>query len=194
MPIGVGLLVPANYRVAELRLIAWIPTVPPLGSPSDYEAAWRTVVVAATDVGRDPSAITPSLRALMVVAPTTAAAEALLRSTLVRYWALAETPGAWWNDLGLEHPFGPQYRGYVELLPERIERRQLDAAIRPTRADIVRSCYLHGTPRDVERQIRAYADAGLRHIVLAPISALVRQRHQNYAVAASARLIRRLRR
>lgn len=137
MSIGVGLLVPANYRVAELRLIAWILTVPPLGSPSDYEAAWRTVVVAATDVGRDPSAITPSLRALMVVAPTTAAAEALLRSTLVRYWALAETPGRGGTISGWSTPSGPSTAGTWNCSPRA---SSVASSMQPSRQPRPTSC------------------------------------------------------
>ena len=68
----------------------WIPVQPPHG-PADYELGWRTIRNAAGAANRRVELITPSLFASVVLAPTTAKAEALLRSTLVRYWALMGT-------------------------------------------------------------------------------------------------------
>lgn len=170
----------------------WIP-LQPLHGPADYELGWRTVRTAAGASNRRVESITPSLLAAVVLAPTAAKAEALLRSTLVRYWALMGTSARQWAELGSDHPLGPDFGGYGQVLPETLDRRELDAAIARVPPEVVRSRFVSGTPRQVEATIRDYADAGLRHIVLAPASALVRSRHQTYALWALPRLVRALR-
>jgi len=171
----------------------WIP-IQPLHGPADYELGWRTVRTAAKQADRRVESITPSLLALVALAPTAAQAEALLRSPLVRYLALMGTSATQWVELGSDHPFGPDFGGYGHVLPEALDRRELDAAIAQVPPEIVRSRFVSGTPLQVEATIRDYADAGLRHVVLAPVSALVRRRHQNYALWALPRLVRALRR
>ena len=89
----------------------WIPVQSPHG-PADYERGWRAIETAARAANRRVESITPSLFASVVVAPTAAKAEALLRSTLVRYWALMGTSAKQWAELGSDHPLGPDFGGY----------------------------------------------------------------------------------
>ena len=170
----------------------WIP-LQPLHGPADYELGWKTVRTAAEEANRPVESITPSLFASLVLAPTAAQAEKLLRSTLVRYWVLMGTSASQWAELGSDHPLGPEFGGYGQVIPEAFDRPELDAAIARVPPEIVRSRLVSGTPRQVEATIRDYADAGLRHIVVAPVSALVRRRHQNYALWALRPLVRALR-
>ena len=201
-------LAPSDSRTPEIwiaahgpRMLAltghygdgWIP-LQPLHGPAEYELDWRTVRTAAGAANRRVESITPSLFASVVLAPTAAQAEALLRSTLARYWALIGTSARQWVELGSDHPLGPDFGGYIDVIPEALDGRELDAAIAQVPPEIVRSRFVSGTPRQVEATIRDYADAGLRHIVLAPVSALVRRRHQNYTLWALPRLVRALRR
>lgn len=172
----------------------WIPCAPPLHGPADYEVAWKTIRGSAEDAGRSCDSITPSLLAFVVIGRTESHVEELLRSKLVRYWALMGTSAGWWDERGLDHPFGPDFGGYIDVLPEKIDGRALDAAIGCVSPEVVRSCYLYGTSAQVETRIREYADAGLRHIVLAPVSAFIRRRDQNYVGWALPRLARALRR
>lgn len=172
----------------------WIPTAPPLDGPAGYERSWATIRTAAKEADRPPASITPSLFTYLVMAPTATQVEELLRSELMRYTALMGTSAEWWEERGYEHPFGRGFRGYVDVLPETIDGRALSAALSRVPPEIVRSSCLCGTPRQVEAAIRDYADAGLRHIVLAPISAQIKSRHRNYVLWALPRLVRSLRR
>ena len=170
----------------------WIP-VQPLHGPTDYEVGWRTIRTAAGAANRRVESITPSLFASVVLAPTATQAEKLLRSTLVRYFALMGTSARQWAELGSDHPLGPDFGGYGQVVPEALDGRELKAAIARVPPEIVRARFVGGTPRQVQATIRDYADAGLRHVVLAPVSALVRSRHQTYALWALPRLVRALR-
>jgi phthiodiolone/phenolphthiodiolone dimycocerosates ketoreductase len=201
-------LAPSNSRTPEIWIAAhgprmlgitgrygdgWIPCAPPLNGPADYEAAWKTIQTAAEDAGRPRDSITPSLLAFALVGRTESHVGELLRSKFVRYWALMGTSAEWWDGRGFDHPFGPDFGGYIDVLPEDIDGGTLEAAIMGVPPEVVRSCYLHGTPAQLEARIREYADAGLRHIVLAPLSALVRRRDLNYVAWVLPRLVRALR-
>ena len=120
--------------------------------------------------------------------------EVLLRSKLARYMALMGTSAEWWGRWGLDHPFGRDFLGYADVLPEAIDSRFIHAAIDRVPPELVRSCTMSGTPRQVEATIRDYADAGLRHIVLVPAAALISSRDQAYTAWALPRLVRSLRR
>lgn len=172
----------------------WIPTAPPLHGPADYEIAWKAIQATAEGAGRSPQTITPSLLAYAVMAPNVTQVERLLRSKLARYMALMGTSAEWWDRWGLDHPFGRDFGGYPDVLPEAIDRDFIHVAIDRVPPELVRSCSMSGTPRQVEATIRDYADAGLRHIVLVPASALISSRNQAYVAWALPRLVRALRR
>ncbi len=200
-------LAPSNSRTPEiwiaahgprmLRLVGrygdgWIP-VQPMHGPAEYELGWRTIRTAARAANRRVESITPSLFASVAMAPTAAQVEKLLRSTLMRYWALMGTSAKQWAEFGSDHPLGPDFGGYGQLIPETLDRGEIDAAIARVPPELVRARLMSGTPRQVEATIRDFADAGLRHIVLAPVSALVTNRYQTYAFGAIPRLVRALR-
>ncbi len=202
-------LVPPKSRTPEIWVAArgprmleltgrygdgWLPSMPPLHGPADYEVAWKTIRATAEGAGRSPEVITPSLLAYAVMAPSVTHVEALLRSKLAKYMALMGTSAEMWARWGLDHPFGPDFRGYVDVLPEAIDSRFIHAAIDRVPPELVRSCSMSGTPRQVEATIRDYADVGLRHIVLVPASALISSRDQAYTAWALPRLVRALRR
>ncbi len=171
----------------------WIPSMPPIEGPAHYEAAWRAVQAAAQDAGRSGDIIVPSLFALVLLAPTDQRLDRLLGSTLVKYYAVFESHASSWSELGLEHPLGPGHRGYIDVLPEALDRGVLDDAIARVPPEIVRSCFLAGTPEQVAAKLRDFEDAGLRHVVIAPVSALYRRLDYAYTPWALGRLTRLLR-
>ncbi len=52
---------------------------------------------------------------------------------------------------------------------------------------------LWGTPEQVTAKLRAFGDAGLRHVVLAPVSSLVSKKAALYGLRAAGRVARVLR-
>ena len=51
---------------------------------------------------------------------------------------------------------------------------------------------LWGTPEQVAAKLRAFGDAGVRHVVLAPVSGLVSRRAALYGLWATGRIARSL--
>jgi hypothetical protein len=57
--------------------------------------------------------------------------------------------------------------------------------------DLVADLMVWGTPQTVERRIAAYRDAGLRHLVISPASALISRRDALHALRSMVAIQRR---
>jgi phthiodiolone/phenolphthiodiolone dimycocerosates ketoreductase len=157
----------------------------PLGllSPEEYAAKLDTVRTAAREAGRDPEAITPSLQPYVIVAPTEPEAKALLDRKIIRFFGLL-VPADTWRRFGLSHPLGDGFRGYLDFLPERYSREELEAAIALVPTELAGAGLICGTPESVATQLRAYARAGMRHVVPQLMSALISRKDAFYGLRA----------
>jgi phthiodiolone/phenolphthiodiolone dimycocerosates ketoreductase len=168
----------------------WYPTM--LTSPQEYAAKLDTIHSTARKGGRDPQAITPALHRFVVVAPTERKARALLQHKAIRSFALA-APAELWTRAGARHPLGERFRGYIDLLPERYNRAQLEEALAAVPPELVEDGpLLWGTPEQVAGKLQAFGDAGLRHVVLAPVSGLVSRSAAIYSLRAIRTIARAL--
>ena len=170
----------------------WYPTM--ITSSREYATKLASIHATAGRVGRDPAAITPALHRFVVVAPTEREVQALLRHRSVRMLGLA-APAQLWRNLGARHPFGDDFRGYIDFIPQRYDRPTLDSAIAAVPAELVEhGPLLCGTPEQIIDKLRDYGDAGLRHVVLAPVSGLVSAKAALYAFWAMRPIARALHR
>jgi phthiodiolone/phenolphthiodiolone dimycocerosates ketoreductase len=170
----------------------WLPVSGSVASPQDYRSKLAQIHAAATEAGRDPEAITPALFAYIAVAPTERKVGALLDSRFLRYFALL-LPAERWREVGAEHPFGPQCRGFVDIVPEQYDRATLEDAIAVVPPEVIRNGFLVGTPEQVTDRLRQFGEAGLRHAVLVPLSSVITLRNWVYDVVAVRRIARSLR-
>ncbi len=180
---------PRMLRLTGEFADGWYPTLPT--APDGYEASLRTIRTAARDAGRDPDAITPGWQAFTVIGRTERAARAMLDSRAVRFTALL-ADAATWERAGVAHPLGEDYRGIVDFIPERHSRVELDAAIDAVPVDGLAELVLWGTVDHVHRKLGDFYDAGLKHLVIQPASALVSKREALYSAAAVVRIARGL--
>jgi phthiodiolone/phenolphthiodiolone dimycocerosates ketoreductase len=134
------------------------------------------------------------LHRFAVIGRTEQETEAMLDSKAIRAFALA-APDELWRKVGREHPLGAGFRGYVDIIPERYDRQTIEAAIAAVPPELVRDgLLLWGTPEQVARKILKFGDAGLRHVVIAPVSGLVSKRAALYSLRALYEIKRLLRR
>lgn len=169
----------------------WYPTFP--FTPAEYESSLGEIAAAATAAGRDATAIVPAWQSLAVLARTERAARKLLDHKGVRFSALL-APAYVWEALGAEHPLGDGFRGLVDFIPQAYERKELEAAIAAVPVDLLAGAMLWGTPSAVLRSLHDYVDAGLRHLVLQPVSGLVSLHDALYSLQATVSIQRKLRR
>ena len=180
---------PRMLRLAGRYGDGWYPTEPM--SPGTFEARWRLVRSAATAAGRPADEIVAGWQAFVVTGRTEATARRLLDTRPVRFAALL-AGSSLWREAGVAHPLGPDFRGFIDFVPQRVNRAEIDAAIDAVPVDLLADGVVWGTPAAVERRLRDYVDAGLRHVVLQPVSALVSRRDAASSLAAMVRIGRRL--
>jgi phthiodiolone/phenolphthiodiolone dimycocerosates ketoreductase len=166
----------------------WYPFA--VASPEDYAARLAIIHAAAREAGRDPAAITPAFHAIMIVAPTEQEARALLAAPAVRFWGLL-FPDAIWQLFGLDHPFGRGFRGYLGAWPLLKNQATWEAAIAKVPAALVESL-LWGTPDQLTAKLRAFGDAGLRHVVPIFVSAAVSEEAARFSSEALREITRAL--
>jgi phthiodiolone/phenolphthiodiolone dimycocerosates ketoreductase len=169
----------------------WYPTT--VVSPSEYADKLATVRAAAVDAGRDPASITPALHRFMVVAATEREARAMLETKVVRALALM-APTAVWEHAGAVHPFGADFDSLVDFIPGDYDRATMDEAVAAVPAAVVaEGPLLWGSREQIVAELRAFGEAGLRHVILAPVSGLVSPRAALYGLWATGRIARALR-
>jgi len=172
--IWIGAHGPQMLRLAGTYGDGWYPTM--VSSPEEYAVKLAAVRDAARAAGRDPNAITPALHRFAVIGRTDEEARAMLETKAIRALALA-VPAEQWHEAGAEHPLGANFSGLRDFLPGRYDRETLDraiAAVPPGLADT--GLLLWGTPQQAAHKLRAFGEAGLRHVILAPVSGLLSPR------------------
>ncbi len=185
----------AGHGPRMLRLTAtygdgWYPTM--VVSPEEYANMLDVVRAAARGAERDPEEITPALHRFVVVGPTEQETRAMLNTRAIRAFGLA-APAELWRKVGHEHPFGEHFRGYVDFVPERYDRRTLEEAIAAVPPELVdEGPLLWGTPEQVASKLAAFGEAGVRHVVFAPVSGLISRRAAIYGLWATRRIARLL--
>jgi phthiodiolone/phenolphthiodiolone dimycocerosates ketoreductase len=128
-----------------------------------------------------------------VVAPTEHEARAMLDTKLIRFFGLLLSADAW-RQAGSEHPFGENFRGFVDFVPERYDRKTLQDAMAMVPTELVTDGPLAwGTPEQVASRLRAFGEVGLRHVVLVLISPAISKRAAIYGLRATRTIARLLR-
>ncbi len=115
----------------------------------------------------------------------------LLNTKVGRFGALL-APADLWDQVGSEHPFGEQFRGYFDFVPERYDRKTLDEALAAVPTELIGYGLLWGTPEQVVGKLRAFGEVGLRHVVLNLASALISRRVTLYGLRAIRSIARSL--
>ncbi len=173
---------PRMLRLTGQHGDGWYPTM--ITTPAEYESKLALIHAAAQEAARDPETITPALHRLAVIGSTEQETQAMLETRAIRAFGLV-APAEIWHKIGREHPLGERFRGDVDFIPERYDRKTMAAAIAAVPLELIQEGpLLWGTPEQVTRKLREFGDAGLRHVVIAPVSGLVSQRAALYSLRA----------
>lgn len=168
----------------------WYPTFPM--TPEGYAEKLAVIHEAARASGRDPGGIVPALQSFIVVGATEAEARSLLGTKAVRYFSLLVSDDIWQRH-GLTHPLGAGFRGMIDLVPPRLDRDRLEEAIERVPVELLAEEAVWGSPGQVVAKLRALGEAGLRHVVLVPLSAMASRRAAAVAIRSLFRISRQLR-
>jgi phthiodiolone/phenolphthiodiolone dimycocerosates ketoreductase len=168
----------------------WYPSE--ITSPQEYATRLKIIRAAAQEAGRDPQAITPAMFQMIAVAPTEQEARKMLDTKPARLLALGATSEKW-RKVGAQHPFGEHFRGALDWIPEQYDREMLEKGIAAVPPELLGSGVLWGTPEQIASKLRAFGEAGVRHAVLFPASALLSRQAAIYGLLAIRKIARLLR-
>jgi phthiodiolone/phenolphthiodiolone dimycocerosates ketoreductase len=168
----------------------WYPGFP--FSPQRYGEMLGTIRDAARTAGRDADRIVAGWQAVVVVAPGRKEARRMLEAKAVRFSTLLASDDVW-QSFGQEHPLGAGFRGMIDFMPDRYTKVQLEDAMARVPVDLLAEALVWGTPDDLFVRFSEYRDAGLRHLVIQPVSAMVSRRAALYSLRAVVSIQRRLR-
>jgi phthiodiolone/phenolphthiodiolone dimycocerosates ketoreductase len=183
---------PRMLRLAGRYADGWFPTFE--ADPVLYEQGRRAIEASAEESGRDLSDFTWSFQCTVGLAPTDDEAEASVReSPAAQYVAVAVANAESWHRAGADHPFGPDWRGFIEVVPGEISRSELRSAMDQVPAEVMQQLFVYGSPKTVAERIKQLGGAGLNHVTVLPISPLFSKRLYRYFAANLWRVVRELR-
>jgi phthiodiolone/phenolphthiodiolone dimycocerosates ketoreductase len=158
---------PRMLELTGRKADGWLPTKM---TPGQYQAGRNAIGAAAIQAGRDPEAITPAMLGYVLLGPDEETVQRLTEQPLVRALCVL-LPAAVFRALGVEPPLEQAGSGFHDFIPTEVGREdalRIVAAIPPA---VVRHYAFCGTPEQVAAQVREYAAAGLRHLVMWNITA-----------------------
>lgn len=179
--VWVGALGPRMLELTGKYGDGWYPLG--LLSADQYGERLGTIRAVAKSAGRNPDQITPSLQPYIVVAPTHEEALDMLKTPTVKFFGLL-APAEIWRQQGFKHPFGEDFRGNIDFLPEEHTRAFLQSAIEQVPPQMANAGALVGTPKEIADQLKPYVAAGMRHVVPQAMSAAISRKHALYSLRA----------
>jgi len=169
----------------------WYPTRKM--TPQEYRASLDTILAAGRAAGRDMSEFEPATQIQLVLGSSRKAAlDELLKIPATAPMAML-IPGFVWAKHGLRHPLGESFEGFPDFVPEEVTAEQMESARRQVTPELLAEGVVAGNVGEVLAEVRALADAGLRHVVMWNLTPLARPMGAADLLRLAV-LIRRLRR
>lgn len=77
-----------------------------------------------------------------------------------------------WADHGIQHPFGRDFAGAQDLIPQTLGEQAVLSYTKDVPASLLRAAILAGTPAEVLDQAAERRDHGVRYLVVNNVSVL----------------------
>jgi len=158
-PIWIGAAGPRMLEITGRFADGWWPAG--AWTPEDYAAKLGVIRAAADRAGRDPMAITPAFVQIALIAGDDAELAEIVSAPLIKALTL-QFSAADMRLLGLEHPMGPQWRGYQDINPGVLTRERVLKLCDQVTPEMILAMVPHGTPGQVAARVKEFVDAGLR--------------------------------
>jgi phthiodiolone/phenolphthiodiolone dimycocerosates ketoreductase len=159
----------------------------------EYRARLAMIHEAAIAAGRNLTTFLPTQTLLVAIGDSRQQVlDAALRSRVAATMVLG-VPAAVWRAHGLEHPLGEDHRGFLDLVPTRIDEEAIDQAARTMKPELLLAMMHAGSVDEICADVAPLVDAGCRHFIVANLGAMF-TRDGIRGVGRLVRLMRRLRR
>lgn len=164
-PLYVGSHAPRMLELTGRFGDGWLPGQVVTGQ--EYGRRLDVISAAGAAAGRSMDHFVPAQTLLLVIGDDRRQVlEQAMESPYVAYNALG-LPGMLWRQHGLEHPFGDDFAGQIELVPSRTTPEHVEVAAERMTPALLEEQYYFGTPAEIADQAAPLAEAGCRHFILA---------------------------
>ncbi|MFQ5478687.1 MAG: LLM class flavin-dependent oxidoreductase [Candidatus Binatia bacterium] len=163
--IFMGAHFPRMLRLTGRYCDGWLPGQKVCGQ--EYASRLALISEAASEAGRSMEGFVAS-QTLMVVFDRSRdrVMELALKNPFCAYMALGMPPEVW-TELGLEHPLGPHQQGFLDLVPSRVTREQVDTSLHRVTPELLDRVFFFGNADEICREVAPLAEAGCRHFIIA---------------------------
>jgi phthiodiolone/phenolphthiodiolone dimycocerosates ketoreductase len=183
---------PRMLRATGRYADAWFPAA--TSRPKDYAAGLEKVRSAASDAGRDPLSVTAANWLFVVTGGSREEVDEALSSTAMKAFAL-NVPAAEWGHHGASHPFGDDFTGAQDFIPQTLDEQTLVSAAAQVPLSLLKELLLTGTPDEVIEQAAEWRDHGMEYVVICNVSAVQPSLRRGLAATVPLmRILRQLRR
>ncbi|MGY4650199.1 LLM class flavin-dependent oxidoreductase [Mycobacterium sp. URHB0021] len=148
----------------------WYPAAMTL-RPRDYAAGLQKIRAAASDVGRDPMALTAAGLFFVVTGRSRDEVDEALSMPAMKSIAL-NAPAELWARHGGTHPLGDEFTGAQDIVPHAFDEQTVLSLTADVPPSLLKQMLLTGTPGEVIEQVAEWRDQGLRYAVLGNLSSL----------------------
>ena len=157
-PIWIGAAGPRMLKITGREADGWWPA----GSytPEDYAAKLKVIMDAGDAVGRDMSHFTPALTQICLIGDEGEIAE-MVKTPMVKSIILMLNAKDV-EQFGYQHPMGSDWHGIMDFDPHVLTREKMIEFCEVLDTRMIRDIFPVGTPKEVARQIKGFADAGMR--------------------------------
>ena len=117
-----------------------------------------------------------------------------LSSTAMNAAAL-NVPAEEWARHGVSHPFGEDFTGAQDLIPQTLDEQTVVSAAAQVPLSLLKECALTGTPDEVIEQAAEWRNQGMEYAVICNVSAMQPSLRRGLAANLPfVRILRQLRR
>jgi len=156
---------PRMLRLTGRFADGWLPGQKVTGDK--YRERLGIIGRAAETAGRGLERFTATHT--MMVALGESREQVLERAMASRFCATIAlgAPADVWRAHGLAHPLGETHRGFLDLVPPRITREQIDRAAATMSPQLLLTLLYAGSARQICEEVAPLVDAGCSHLIIA---------------------------
>jgi phthiodiolone/phenolphthiodiolone dimycocerosates ketoreductase len=156
---------PRMLRLTGRFADGWLPGQKVTGD--EYGTRLAIIRAAAENAGRSVQRFTATHT--MMVALGDSRDEVIERAMASRVCAslVLGAPAAVWRAHGLAHPLGDTHGGFLDLVPSRISREQVDRAVATMTPLLLLTLLYAGTAQQICDEVAPLVGAGCTHFILA---------------------------
>ncbi len=156
---------PRMLRICGRWADGWLPGDKISGEV--YATRLKAIADAAAEAGRSMDGFTACHTALVAFGKNRGAVmDKAINNKFVAYMALGLPPAAW-TELGLDHPLGADFGGFIDIVPSRVTPEHVDAALAGMTPEMVERLFYLGSVEEIVEELTPIAEAGCRHFIVA---------------------------